>query len=143
VTEPENLTAPSFEFPIELGAVRAFVQAMESENPAFAGAAPVIPPTFLVTSHRWSTEENRIDHGIPRARLLHGGQEFRFHGEPPRVGHTLTARQRLTERYHKQGRRGGTMEFVTVTTEFHDQSGRLVAEMSATYIGTAPKGEHS
>lgn len=35
------------------------------------------------------------------------------------------------------------MEFVTVTTEFHDQSGRLVAEMSATYIGTAPKGEHA
>jgi hypothetical protein len=116
---------------------------MESENPAFAGVAPVIPPTFLVTSRRWSTEESRIDHGIPRARLLHGGQEFRFHGEPPRVGHTLTARERLTERYHKQGRRGGQMEFVTVTTEFHDQSGRLVAEMSATYIGTEPKGEHA
>jgi hypothetical protein len=82
--------------------------------------------------------------GFDRRRLLHGEQEYVFHGPPPRAGQTLTARDRIESRYEKPGRRGGTMRFAVVVTEYRADDGTLVAEARATYIETAPRaGEAS
>jgi len=70
-------------------------------------------------------------------RVLHGEQEFRFHGEPPRAGTVLEGRARLDRAYEKEGRRGGTMTIVEIVTEFRDASGRLVAEAISTSIETS------
>jgi hydroxyacyl-ACP dehydratase HTD2-like protein with hotdog domain len=76
-------------------------------------------------------------------RLLHGGQEYVFHGPPPRAGTELTFQTRVDKIYEKEGRRGGTMTFVETVTEFRDPDGTVVAEARSTAIetGQAPAGE--
>lgn len=122
------------EFVIERGAVRLFARAVQSTSPEHQGEDAVIPPTFLMSVAQWMPDDSRVPVGFERARLLHGGQEFLFHGEPPRVGARLMAQERVLERYEKTGRKGGLMRFAVVATEFRDAAGRLVAETRSTLI---------
>lgn len=133
--------AESYEFVVERGAVRAFAQAMQSDNLAYEGENAIVPPAFLITAWRWAPDGGRAQHGIPRARLLHGEQEFVFHTDPPRVGDVLTVQEWVSDRFEKAGKRGGVMEFVIVTTEFRNQTGAAVAEMRSTFIGREAKGD--
>jgi hypothetical protein len=132
---------PAYEVLIERGKVREFAKAMQSENPAYEGEGAVIPPTFLATAALWATPDARADAGFDRARLLHGQQEFIFHGQVPRVGATLKATERIENRYEKQGKRGGTMRFAVLVTEFRDEAGHLVAEGRSTLIERAAPPE--
>jgi acyl dehydratase len=116
---------------VEAGKVREFALAVRSADPEHLGDRPVSPPTFLQTCAWWQTPESSVWHGTDRdySRLLHGSQEFVFHGEPPRAGDELEAVSRIDGTYRKQGRRGGAMAFTDVVTEFRDiHTGRLVAE---------------
>jgi hypothetical protein len=69
-------------------------------------------------------------------RLLHGGQEYVFHGPPPAAGSELSVQTRVDEIYEKEGKRGGVMTFVVTVTEFRDAAGILVAEARSTAIET-------
>src|SRR5690606_19057389 len=106
-----------------------------------AGAA--VPPTFLVSSSFWTSDSPVALAGFDRRRLLHGEQEYVFHGPPPPGGQRLTGQHRLAERYEREGRRGGTMRFAVVVTEFRDDEGRIVAEQRMTLVETAPRGGES
>jgi hypothetical protein len=132
-----DVPLPAYEVLIERGKVREFAKAMQSENPAYEGQGAVIPPTFLATAALWAPPGRRADSGFDRARLLHGQQEFIFHGPVPRVGTALQARERVEKRYEKQGKRGGTMRFAVLVTEFRDDAGNLIAEGRSTLIERA------
>jgi hypothetical protein len=136
---PVGATATAYEVFVERGKISEFAAAMQSENPAYQGPEAVVPPTFLASAVRWAPEGGRIETGFERGRLLHGEQEYVFHGPPPRAGDTLIARERLVDRYTKAGKRGGAMSFAVVITEFRSPAGDLVAEARATYIETAAK----
>jgi hypothetical protein len=140
-TDDHSATGAGYQVHVERGKIREFATAMQSEDPAYRGPDAVIPPTFLTTAARWAPEGGRIDIGFERARLLHGEQEYVFHGPLPRAGDTLIAQERLVERYAKPGRRGGQMRFAVVRTEFRSPAGELLAEARATYIETAAKGD--
>lgn len=129
-----------FEVLVERGKIREFAAAMQSESPAYQGSGAIIPPTFLTTASSWAPPGSRVVVGFDRRRLLHGEQEYVFHGPPPRAGDTLIAQERLAERYAKPGKRGGEMRFAVVVTEFRSPAGELVAEARGTFIETAPKG---
>jgi hypothetical protein len=127
----------SWEVVVERGKIAEFAAAVESENPAFRGPDAIAPPTFLTTAARWAPPGVRASTGFDRERLLHGEQEYVFHGPPPKAGDVLFATERLTDRYEKRGKRGGVMRFATVVTEYRDRCGALVAEAKATFIETA------
>ena len=128
----------SHEVRVEVGKIREFARATKSTNPAYlAGDAPVMPVTFLVTNAFWSPPNEELWVG-DQARMLHGEQEFVFHGEPPRAGAVLTAETRVDREYEKEGKRGGVMKFTEIVTEFRDPSGTLVAESRTT--GILPAG---
>jgi MaoC dehydratase-like protein len=74
---------------------------------------------------------------MDKQRGLHAEQEYTFFGPPPRAGTRLTCRSRIGEIYTKQGRRGGEMTFVVQYTDFHDETGRLVAQAKMTGVETA------
>jgi hypothetical protein len=136
VTEP-GVKGPSFELPIERGKIREFAAAMQSESPAYQGPEAIVPPTFLTTFAQWAPPESRVQHGFDRARLLHGEQEYIFHGPLPRVGQVLTVTESVADRYEKEGKRGGTMRFAVLVTEYRDEAGELVAEARMTVIERA------
>lgn len=130
----------TFELDVERGKVREFARATLSRNPAYLDArAPVSPATFLMSTAFWGGGINKImdELGLDLTRLLHGGQEFVFHGPPPRAGTHLVGAMHVDADYEKEGRRGGTMRFVEVVTEYRDDAGSLVAEARNTLIETA------
>ena len=135
----ESAPGASWEVAVERGKIAEFAEAMQSDNPAYRGPDAVIPPTFLTTAARWATPGARVSVGFDRKRLLHGEQEYIFHTDLPHAGDTLTAREKVVDRFSKPGKRGGTMRFATVVTEYRSSDGTLMAEARATFIETAPR----
>ena len=136
MTEP-GVAGPAFDMPVERGKIREFAAAMQSTSPLYQGADAIIPPTFLTIFAQWAPAESRVQHGFDRARLLHGEQEYLFHGPLPRAGDVLSVTERIAERYEKEGKRGGTMRFAVLVTEYRNPAGHLVAEARMTLIERA------
>jgi hypothetical protein len=127
------------QLPIERGKIREFARACKTDNPDYVESRDaVVPPTFLTTTNFWmgAGTSPLAQLGIDLKRLLHGGQEYVFHGPPPLAGTELTFQTRVDKIYEKEGKRGGTMTFVEVVTEFRDPDGTLVAEGRSTAIET-------
>lgn len=131
-------TGAPFRFPVELGKVREFARAIGSRDPSYAEGTTT-PPTFLMAADHWQRRENSAwgDHKRNLARTLHAEQEFVFHGPPPAAGTALIGQSRVDKHYAKEGKRGGTMTFTEVVTEYRDADGTLVAEVRATTVETS------
>ena len=128
-----------FRVVVEEGKIREFARAVKSSNPAYMeGPQTTSPTTFLASAAFWQRPENSPwgDTRPNLQRILHGEQEFVFHGPPPAAGTELTAEARIDRVYEKEGKRGGTMTFVETVTEYRDTSGALVAEARSTIIET-------
>ena len=141
-TSLEGRTAAPFTMVVEVGKVSEFARATKSANPDYAGGPgghPVIPGTFLMSASFWQRPESSPFHGVALNwhRILHGEQEFVFHGPPPRAGDVLTGVARIDRVYEKAGKRGGTMQFVETVTEFRDPDGELKVESRGTMIETS------
>lgn len=136
----------SYPFSIEMGKVREFAAATHADGALYDGPETVIPPTFLVTRTFWRPADlpRVIGSRMDRKRVLHAGEEFRFHGRVPAAGEVLTVTERLGDEWRKEGRRGGSLRFMTVVTEFRSSDGTLVAEAVSTAVETErPPGEES
>jgi hypothetical protein len=132
-------TDEPFEMVVERGKVREFALACKSHHADYLeDPFPVSPPTFLTTVGFWSPAGQSVFSKVKMdlRRLLHGGQEYQFHGPPPKAGTKLTVQTRVEDIYEKEGKRGGTMTFVITVTEFRDEQGTLVAEARSTAIET-------
>jgi hypothetical protein len=135
-----------FTFVVERGKIAEFARVTGSTDRAhFEGPAPVSPPTFLMASAHWASDESNALLGVPMdmTTALHGGQEFVFYGEPPRAGAELRAQMRVESTFVKANKRGGDMRFTITVTEFRDTNGVLVAESRTTGIemGKVPAPE--
>jgi hypothetical protein len=128
-----------WEVVVERGKIAEFADAMLCDDPVYRGPDAIIPPTFLTSAARWAPPGVRVNVGFERKRLLHGEQEYTFHRGVPAAGDVLTAREKVVDRFSKPGKRGGTMRFATVVTEYRDAAGELVAEAKATFIETAAR----
>jgi hypothetical protein len=135
-----------FPLDVERGKIREFARAVKATHPAYtAGDHPVTPPTFLTATFHWELDVEGANPWnalqVDQRRGLHAEQEYVFFGPPPRAGDRLTCQSRIDRIYEKEGRRGGTMTFAVMVTEFRDESGRLVAEARMTGVETAKNPE--
>jgi acyl dehydratase len=123
---------------VEEGKIREFARATRSRSAEhFRPSDPVSPVTFLASSALWMGEENSAWRGVTRdfANILHGEQEFSFHGPPPAAGTELIGLQSIDRTYAKTGARGGVMTFTEVVTRFRKPSSeRTVVEMRSVSI---------
>jgi acyl dehydratase len=137
-----------FDLPVERGKVREFALAVGEDNPIFfdveaarrAGFPDVVaPPTFTV-SQLWQVprevREERLGARLDYARVLHGEQEFVYRRLPV-AGEVLKGVMRIARDVTKQGRRGGTMRFVTYESRFVDAAGEDVLTAYYTLVETA------
>ncbi|MCW2945730.1 MAG: hypothetical protein JWR24_2447 [Actinoallomurus sp.] len=138
---PVGAHGTEYEVVVERGKIQEFAAAMQSEDPAYRGPDAIVPPTFLTSGALWAPDGARVNVGFDRRRLLHGQQEYVFHGPPPQAGQVLRAIERIEDRYEKPGKRGGLMRFAVVVTEYRAEDGTLVAEGRSTLIETAPRQE--
>jgi len=142
----EGATGVPFAMDIERGKVRKFARAVGAEHPAFhEGENPLTPPTFLTTQFFWEAAEpgsNPWDQvAMSQERGMHAEQEYIFHGPPPRAGDRLVGSSRIERIYDKEGRKGGTLTFAVMVTEFRDAAGTLVAEARLTGVETSKPPE--
>jgi hypothetical protein len=137
-----------FEIVVEKGKILEFAEATHSSHVDYCESDnPLIPPTFLTTMMFW---EKRVEESNPwdlvkmdPKRGMHGEQEYTFFGPPPRAGTRLICQSRIESIEEKKGRRGGTLTFVDLVTQFTDLEGNRVAEarMRAVETGKAPQEE--
>ena len=130
----------TFEMLVERGKIREFARATWSTNPSYLeDPSPVSEPTFLTTMILWEDPSCDPWHEVAmdQERGLHAEQEFVFYGPPPRAGTRLHARSTISDVFEKQGRRGGTMTFAVMVTDFHDDDGVLVAQSKMSGVETS------
>ncbi len=131
---------------VERGKIHEFARATKSQHGGyFSSPDPTVPPTFLTTQFFWeelvpgANPWDRV--AMSQERGMHAEQEYVFHGPPPKAGDRLYAQSRIEDIFEKQGRRGGTLTFAVMVTEFRDAEGRLVAEARLTGVETAKPPE--
>jgi acyl dehydratase len=131
--------------PVERGKVLEFVRSLHDGDPAYrdeeaaksAGFEAIPAPlTFSVAAMHWRDRDAAIeDLGFDFKRLLHGGTRWEYE-RPIVVGDELTCRRRVVAVKRREGKRGGSMTFVTVEAEFTDPAGEVVLRQYDTLIET-------
>ena len=82
-------TDEPFEMVVDRSKIREFARATKSQNTAYLDDPDAVSePTFLMSSAFWAPAGSSLfaKVGLDLRRILHGGQEFVFHGPPPRAG---------------------------------------------------------
>jgi acyl dehydratase len=138
-----------FELPVTEEHVARFALAVgEDDNPLFydpqaaqeAGfPGALAPPTFTTTQIFQvprDEREKRLGANLDYARVLHGEQEF-VYKRLPIAGETLKGVMRISKDFEKEGKRGGTMRFVTYETKFTDSGDEEVLTAYYTLLQTA------
>ncbi|MDQ4143003.1 MAG: MaoC family dehydratase N-terminal domain-containing protein [Actinomycetota bacterium] len=138
----------TFDLPVTEEKVKEFAIAVGENNPVFYDPdaaresgfpGPVAPPTFTVTQifHVPREErEQRLGANLDYARVLHGEQEFSIK-RLPLAGEVLKGTMRISKDFEKEGKRGGSMRFVTYESKFTDAEGDEVLTAYYTLIQTA------
>ena len=141
MTAEADFAAP-FGFPIEAGKIREFARATLDDNPIYrskdeakrAGFQNIpAPPTFAMAAVFFQTAESQAPLDIDFRYALHGEQEFEYLA-PIVAGDELTGRSRISERYEKEGKRGGKMLFTVLETQYENQRNEHVLNVRQTLI---------
>ena len=137
-----------FELPVTEDAVNDFALAVGSDDPIHFDAdaarergfpAQLAPPTFTtrqIFPVPREEREQRLGANLDYARVLHGEQEF-VYKRLPVAGETLQGRMRISKDFEKEGKRGGSMRFVTYESVFKDSEGEEVLTAYYTLLQTA------
>ena len=138
-----------FDLPVAEDHVKRFAAAVgEENNPLYFDPqaaqemglpGAIAPPTFTVTQIFQvprDDREQRLGANLDYARVLHGEQEF-VYKRLPAAGETLKGTMRISKDFEKEGKRGGSMRFVTYETVFTDAGGDEVLTAYYTLIQTA------
>ncbi len=129
---------PPFPVTVERGRIKDFARAIGDLNPfylddAVGRASPwgdiLAPPTFPIAFRDERADSAALlrDLGVDFSRVLHGEQEFEFHGQL-RPGETYLCRTKIVDLYEKTGR-SGPMAFVVRETAVTDRTGEIVVTM--------------
>lgn len=138
----------TFDLPVPLEHVQDFARAVGEDNPVFFDAEAaeqqgfpnvVAPPTFTTTQIFQvprAEREQQLGANLDYGRVLHGEQEF-VYKRLPVAGETLKGRMSIAKDFTKEGKRGGSMRFVTYESTFTDEAGDEVLSAYYTLIETA------
>ena len=147
------------EFVVERGKVAEFARAVHDPADVYLDERAAVdagyetipaPPTFVRTAYfpRYRPDDTgqglgfHEDLGFHQPRTVHGEQRYEY-DRPLLVGDELTGRTTLEDVFERDGRRGGTLTFAVLRTDFTDTAGEHVLSDWNTRIetGQAIEGE--
>ncbi|MEL4358208.1 MULTISPECIES: FAS1-like dehydratase domain-containing protein [unclassified Luteococcus] len=105
-------------------------------NPAYAGEAPVAPPTFAIVlgAQAWETLFGDQELGLALSRTMHADQRFDFQ-RPLREGDEVVAQLTIDK-----VRNRGAMDMVGVRVDVRTVAGEPVCTATSQLIHTRPEG---
>jgi len=136
------------DFEVEAGKIEEFARSVRDDDPVYRDEAVAsergfenipAPLTFERVSlfPRYRTvEQYGIDLGFREEHTIHGEQEYEYE-RPLVAGDVLTGTTTLADVYERDGKRGGTMTFAVLETEYTDEDGEVVLTARSTAIETA------
>jgi hypothetical protein len=116
--------------PVEWGKIREFAKAILDDNPVYEKPDAPVPLTFSMANAHWPAPSGGqasklMEMGLDVLRILHAGQEFEYLGEI-HAGDTLTSRTVISDVKEKEGKKGGTLTFITSETTWTNQRSEKV-----------------
>jgi acyl dehydratase len=83
---------PTARYPISAAKIAEFARALGDDNPAYAGDAPLAPPTFaaVVSAPAWQQMFDDPELELDLASIVHGDQRFDYR-DPLRAGDVVSA----------------------------------------------------
>ena len=127
---------------VERGKIMEFARAILDENPVYFEENAPAPPTFTMAGAHWPAPKGGggaaklSELGLDLLRVLHAGQEYEYLGEI-KAGDSLTSRAVISDVSEKEGKRGGTMTFITSETTFTNQLGEDVLKARTILVQTS------
>jgi N-terminal half of MaoC dehydratase len=127
---------------VERGKIMEFARAILDENPVYFEENALAPPTFTMAGAHWPAPQGGggaaklSELGLDLLRVLHAGQEYEYLGEI-KAGDSLTSRAVISDVSEKEGKRGGTMTFITSETTFTNQRGEDVLKARTILVQTS------
>jgi len=142
--ELKGLDMGSQEIQIERGPVRVFAHAVQDDDPIFDSDHAPVPATYPFVMSFWGSTGVGGAAGLPieklrpRGRILHGEQEFVYHGWP-HAGDVLVGSTTISDVYEKERGDGSRMEFYVRETAWKDKtSGAPIVDDKFTLIVMVP-----
>lgn len=130
-------------FPVEAGKIREFATSLHDSNPLYRDGKVAIesgfsgipaPPTFTaVAAHFHEGEDLFTILGLDGARVLHAGQEWKYH-RPVIAGELVTCETTVDTVSSKVGRRGGELTVIVLRTEYVGREGEPLVTEAMTII---------
>lgn len=140
----------SVRFPLDRSKLAELARALHDDDPVWhdppaAAAAgfdgvPALPTAAVLADH-WRPDgalAHALAAGMDLPRVLHGEASWEYLA-PVRLGDELTATTTVADVTTREGKRGGTMTFVTTETTFANQRGELALRQRYTLIETAAR----
>ncbi len=123
---------PTPPYTVSAAKVAEFAAALGDPNPAYAGEAPVAPPTFaaVLGAAAWDALFTDPELDLALQRVVHADQTFDWH-RPLRTGDTVTGVLSIDK-----VRCRGAMEIVGVTVRLATLEGEAVVDSSSTFVHT-------
>lgn len=126
------------EIPVEFGKIRELARATLDPDPAFQDAGPgeVIdaPLTYTVVAGHYRDSIAAVERmGLDLRRIVVGEVRWDYLA-PVRSGDVLSGSRIVSDVREREGRRGGSMTFVTMRTEFRNQAAEHVLTWTETLI---------
>lgn len=127
-----GFSLPEFQVTLDPSRLAAFAEAVSSDS-------TVIPATFLKVIEGENNSSRVILDAleVDLRRVLHVEQQFDYL-VPMRAGDCLTVRRTVAD---IQNKRGGTMEFVVIATEFTNQHDQIAARSRQVVLVRHPEQE--
>nr|WP_300146369.1 MaoC family dehydratase N-terminal domain-containing protein [Propionicimonas sp.] len=124
-------TAP---YEVSRAKIAEFAAALgDADNPAYAGDAPIAPPTFAVVlaSAAWDAMFADPELELSLSRTVHADQRFDWR-RPLRAGDEVTATLGIAK-----VRVRGAMAIITIAVELANASGEVLCTATSTLVHTA------
>jgi acyl dehydratase len=125
---------PTAPYAVSAAKIAEFARALGDDNPAYAGEAPVAPPTFaaVLSAPAWQQMFDDPELELALSAIVHGDQRF-DHREPLRAGDVVSA----TLTIEKVRVRVGS-EMITSSVVVADARGVQRLTATATFVHARP-----
>jgi acyl dehydratase len=121
---------PTAPYEVSAAKIAEFATAVGDPHPAYRGADPIAPPTFVavITARAWEQMFDDPELGLALRRIVHGDQRFTYR-RPIRAGDRLRAAMIIDRVRNREG-----ADLISASVDLTTEDGEPVCTAEATFF---------